>query len=208
MARTFSGSMSPECFLITRHSALLSSHTTPLPCPPVRLYVLACDATPKPHLHACSNLVRTPRNRVRKQIKIRPGYTPQEDVRRFRGTRQAQADVTTLPKGHIIGWAPPPQAAAAAPASKAGLSKAQKKNEKRKEKRKEKRDEDEKVKDNWDDEDEGEATAGAGKEVSTAKAEGVHSKEQPNWAAAPDTNKGEAEGADGLADKLDKLEVQ
>ncbi|PIL36754.1 hypothetical protein GSI_00443 [Ganoderma sinense ZZ0214-1] len=146
---------------------------------------------------------RRPDGSVRKQIKIRPGYTPQEDVRRFRGTRQTQADATALPKGHIIGWTPPPQAAAVAPASKAGMSKAQKKNEKRKEKRKEKRDEGEKVKDNWDDEDEGEAAGGT-----TTKTEGVHTEEQPNWAAAPDTKKGEAASADGLADKLDKLEVR
>ena len=167
------------------------------------------DVNPNLHLHVCSNIGCASCNRVRKQIKIRPGYTPQEDVRRFRGTRQAQADATALPKGHIIGWAPPPPAAAAAPASKAGMSKAQKKNEKRKEKRKEKRDEGEKIKDNWDDEDEGEVTAGAAKETtSTAKGEGVHTEEQPNWAAAPDTKKGEAAGADGLADKLDKLEVR
>ncbi|TFK93854.1 hypothetical protein K466DRAFT_450382, partial [Polyporus arcularius HHB13444] len=47
---------------------------------------------------------------VRKERKIRPGFTPQEDVRRFRGTRQAQAEANALPKGHIIGWAPPPKA--------------------------------------------------------------------------------------------------
>ncbi|KAI1792932.1 hypothetical protein LXA43DRAFT_886514 [Ganoderma leucocontextum] len=151
---------------------------------------------------------RRPDGSLRKQIKIRPGYTPQEDVRRFRGTRQAQAEATVLPKGHIIGWAPPPQAAAA-PALKASMSKAQKKNEKRKEKRKEKReDEGENVKENWDDEDEGEAAAGA-KEASTVQREGVHSAEQPNWATAPNTKKGEAaDTADGLADKLDKLEVR
>ena len=101
--------------------------------------------------------------RLRKQIKIRPGFTPQEDVRRFRGTRQAQMDANALPKGHVIGWTPPPAAAAAAPgsaaaASKAGMTKAQKKNEKRKEKRKEKRDE--KVKDSWEDEDEEEDECG------------------------------------------------
>ncbi|KAI0700701.1 hypothetical protein BC835DRAFT_1211761, partial [Cytidiella melzeri] len=45
---------------------------------------------------------------VRREIKIRPGFTPQEDVSRFRGTRQKQMDTTALPKGHIIGWAPPP----------------------------------------------------------------------------------------------------
>ncbi|KZT12998.1 uncharacterized protein LAESUDRAFT_606383, partial [Laetiporus sulphureus 93-53] len=51
---------------------------------------------------------RRPDGSIRKEKKVRPGYTPQEDVRRFRGTRQAQMDVNTLPKGHIIGWAPPP----------------------------------------------------------------------------------------------------
>ena len=101
-------------------------------CPRVRRHPQTASS------HPLNLVYTTPRNRVRKQIKIRPGYTPQEDVRRFRGTRQTQADVNALPKGHIIGWAPPPQAAPAAPASKAGLSKAQKKNEKRKEKRKEK----------------------------------------------------------------------
>ncbi|KAF9006449.1 hypothetical protein BDQ17DRAFT_1171441, partial [Cyathus striatus] len=53
---------------------------------------------------------RRPDGSVRKQIKIRPGFTPQEDVKRFRGTKQAQMDATTLPKGHIIGWAPPSSA--------------------------------------------------------------------------------------------------
>ncbi|KAI0346757.1 hypothetical protein BDW22DRAFT_1366747, partial [Trametopsis cervina] len=51
---------------------------------------------------------RRPDGTVRKEIKIRPGYTPQEDVSRFRGTRQKQMEATALPKGHIIGWAPPP----------------------------------------------------------------------------------------------------
>ena len=98
-----------------------------------------------------SRFLRSRCCRVRKQIKIRPGFTPQEDVRRFRGTRQAQADTNALPKGHIIGWTPPPQAAPApGAAAKASMSKAQKKNEKRKEKRKEKRED---VKDNWDDDD-------------------------------------------------------
>ncbi|EMD41068.1 hypothetical protein CERSUDRAFT_37833, partial [Gelatoporia subvermispora B] len=51
---------------------------------------------------------RRPDGSVRKERKIRPGFTPQEDVRRFRGTRQQQMDSTALPKGHIIGWTPPP----------------------------------------------------------------------------------------------------
>ncbi|KAI0356656.1 hypothetical protein OH77DRAFT_1452656 [Trametes cingulata] len=152
---------------------------------------------------------RRPDGSVRKQIKIRPGYTPQEDVRRFRGTRQAQMDANSLPKGHIIGWAPPPQAAVP-PASKAGMSKAQKKNEKRKEKRKEKREET-KVKDNWEDDDEGEGEPASPAASASAKSkEGAHTPEKPNWAAAPDTKEAEKKdaGAEGLADKLEKLEVR
>ncbi|KAI0370293.1 hypothetical protein BV20DRAFT_966966 [Pilatotrama ljubarskyi] len=154
---------------------------------------------------------RRPDGSVRKQIKIRPGYTPQEDVRRFRGTRQAQMDANSLPKGHIVGWAPPPQAAVP-PASKAGLSKAQKKNEKRKEKRKEKREET-KVKDNWEDDDEGEGEgepASQGASASAKSKEGSHTPEQSNWAAAPDPKAAEKKdaGAEGLADKLEKLEVR
>ncbi|PAV21073.1 rna binding protein [Pyrrhoderma noxium] len=44
---------------------------------------------------------------VRKQLKIRPGFTPQEDVKLFRSTRQQQAERNKLPAGHIPGWAPP-----------------------------------------------------------------------------------------------------
>ncbi|KAI9001179.1 hypothetical protein BD414DRAFT_473867 [Trametes punicea] len=153
---------------------------------------------------------RRPDGTVRKQIKIRPGFTPQEDVRRFRGTRQAQMDADALPKGHIIGWVPPPQTATPA-SSKAGMSKAQKKNEKRKEKRKEKREEAVNIKDNWEDDDDGEAE-GAGSAASTTaeKSAGERTSEDPNRAAAPDTKKdGKKDaGAEGLAAKLEKLEVR
>lgn len=120
-------------------------------------------------------------------------------------------DANALPKGHIIGWAPPPQAAVP-PASKAGMSKAQKKNEKRKEKRKEKREET-KVKDNWDDDDDGEAEGASSPAVSTSAGkakEGAHTPENPNWAAAPDAKQDSKKGTDAedLADKLDKLEVR
>ncbi|KAG6813477.1 hypothetical protein H0H92_010502 [Tricholoma furcatifolium] len=102
---------------------------------------------------------RRPDGTVRKQIKIRPGFTPQEDVRRFRGTRQAQMDANALPKGHIIGWAPPPQA----PASDGKpMSKAAKKNAKRREKKQEtKKDE---VPDNWDEDEADNDKAGEKKE--------------------------------------------
>ncbi|KAJ3999538.1 hypothetical protein F5050DRAFT_934803 [Lentinula boryana] len=84
---------------------------------------------------------------VRKQLKIRPGFTPQEDVRRFRGTKQAQMDVNTLPKGHIIGWTPPPSKEA--DPSKP-LSKSAKKNAKRREKKANDKKDDEPVKDSWE----------------------------------------------------------
>jgi partner of Y14 and mago protein len=44
---------------------------------------------------------------VRKQLKIRPGYTPQEDISRFRGTRQQAMDAAAPAKGHILGWVAP-----------------------------------------------------------------------------------------------------
>lgn len=101
---------------------------------------------------------------VRKQIKIRPGFTPQEDVSRFRGTKQAQLDANALPKGHIIGWTPTGKngKAVGSGSGNAGgasiasdttpMSKAAKKNAKRKEKReKEKNDI---VPDNWEDDEE------------------------------------------------------
>jgi len=46
-------------------------------------------------------------NSVRKELKIRPGYTPQEDVGRFKTSRKQIAEMNALPKGHIVGWVPP-----------------------------------------------------------------------------------------------------
>lgn len=112
--------------------------------------------------------VLPPNLSVRKEIKIRPGFTPQEDVSRFRGSRQQAADRAALPKGHIMGWVPPSSetkpkpksgslaavaAAAVAAADTANLSKTQKKNAKRAAKRAEKRKEEPAVKENWDDDD-------------------------------------------------------
>ncbi|KAJ7068201.1 hypothetical protein C8F01DRAFT_1117267 [Mycena amicta] len=123
---------------------------------------------------------KRPDGSVRKQIKIRPGFTPQEDVRRFRGTKQAQHDANQLPKGHIIGWTPPPEKSAE-PAKP--LSKSAKKNAKRREKKKDT------VADNWED-DEGDRDESAS---------GAHTPEKPNWAAAPD---------DSLTAEMDKLKVK
>lgn len=145
--------------------------------------------------------------RVRKQIKIRPGFTPQEDVSRFRGTKQAQMDANTFPKGHIIGWTPPPAAAS----SSSAKTKSQKKNEKRKEKRKaEKAADTDKVKDDWEDEEEDDSTRGS-KGTATQDAEKkVHTSDKPNWAAAPEIEeKAEASSAgDKLADELGNLDVR
>lgn len=58
-------------------------------------------------------------------------------------------DANALPKGHIIGWTPPPTKTAE-PSKPLGRS--AKKNAKRKEKRDEKRMDD--IKDNWEDDDE------------------------------------------------------
>jgi partner of Y14 and mago len=154
---------------------------------------------------------------VRKEIRIRPGYTPQEDVRRFRGKKQAQMDTNALPKGHIIGWTPPPAATKpGAGSGSAPLSKNAKKRQKQKEKKAEA------IKDDWEDEDEGvkgeeEAASTKLKTASTSnsraaseagkESSGTHTPDRPNWAAAPTAEKTD-DGTDGLTSKLEKLEVQ
>ncbi|KAK7061660.1 hypothetical protein R3P38DRAFT_3166641 [Favolaschia claudopus] len=153
---------------------------------------------------------RRPDGTVRKQIKIRPGFTPQEDVRRFRGTKQAQQDANALPKGHIIGWTPPPSSQASSSAAKP-MSKSAKKNAKRRENKKE--DKKESVADDWEDDDD-EPTTAAGvtaapqssaaeterKKVPRSSTGSAHTAESPNWAEAPD------DGA--LASELEKLQVK
>ncbi|KAI0069063.1 hypothetical protein BV25DRAFT_1818009 [Artomyces pyxidatus] len=149
---------------------------------------------------------RRPDGTLRKERRIRPGFTPQEDVARFRGTRQQAADARSLPKGQILGWVTP---GAPPPAKKEPLSKAAKKNEKRKEKRKKEKDE-EGVRESWDSEEEGDAKA-------EVQAKGA---DAPNWAAEPETPeslavKAKAKAAreqaaaeeDAVADKLGKLSV-
>lgn len=90
---------------------------------------------------------------VRKEIKIRPGFTPQEDVTRFRGTRQTQMDRIALPEGHILGWVAPSSASKPKPsASSNPTSKSAKKNEKRKAKRDKIKEE--VIRSNWEDDDE------------------------------------------------------
>lgn len=157
---------------------------------------------------------KRPDGSVRKQIKIRPGFTPQEDVSRFRGKKQAQMDSNVLPKGHIIGWTPPPSATkSGAGSGSAPLSKNAKKRQKQKAKKAEA------VSGDWEDEDEDGQVAtppAATKEtasITNAASEagkgssGTHTPDRPNWAAAPAPEKKD-DSADGLASELEKLEVQ
>lgn len=76
-------------------------------------------------------------SRYRKELRIRPGFTPEEDVTRFRSARQQEADSRALPKGSVVGMARPE--VAVAKAALQTMSSTQRKNAKRKEKRKEDR---------------------------------------------------------------------
>ncbi len=147
---------------------------------------------------------------MRKERKIRPGFTPQEDVARFRSTRQQAVDARALPKGHIPGWVPP---GAPTPEKKEAQSKSAKKNEKRKEKRKEKLQET--VRESWESEDDEDVIATpTGKKAeampaqavdSTPSAPGQHTQNDPHEKASkiasPESD------VDAVADKLDKLSV-
>lgn len=91
---------------------------------------------------------------MRKEIRIRQGFTPQEDVNRFRGSKQQQMDANALPKGHIIGWGGPSGVnkkvgVTATDDTGKPLSKSQKKNEKRREKKRE--DKTRVIEESWDD---------------------------------------------------------
>lgn len=77
---------------------------------------------------------------MRKELKIRPGFTPQEDVGRFRGSRQRAQDQSqsTIPGSNRP--RPPPATAenpfaSPSPASGSSKTKSQVKNEKRREKK-------------------------------------------------------------------------
>lgn len=129
----------------------------------------------EPHSH------RFAPHRYRKELKIRPGYTPEEDVKRYRSTRMAEADARAAVKGKVPGLTP---GAAPVQAAIAGMSKAQKKNAKRKEKKRDGGEEEveeeqrgkakeqvEDVPDAWDDGDEEEAEEAAAPPPPPAAAE-------------------------------------
>lgn len=163
---------------------------------------------------------------VRKQLKIRPGFTPQEDVSRFRGSRQQAMDATALPKGHILGWVAP--SAAASSKGKTATPPPNKNAKKRANARAKKSAEKAAIiKDNWEDEEEEEgedATAadvkgtteeskeGSSKTSSTNDTTtGSHAEDKPNRTPAPDSNLNPSsanQSAVELSDKLEKLQVK
>lgn len=128
-------------------------------------------------------------------------------------------DANSLPKGHIIGWAPPPSATKPGAASgsgsgTAGLSK----NAKKRQKQREKKAEALVVKDNWDDEEEeraNEAAPGSAiKPTSTTITSdadngsgGVQTSDQSNQAASAEADKKD-EATDELASEIERLEVR
>lgn len=143
---------------------------------------------------------------VRKERKIRPGFTPQEDVKLFQPSpAKARA---TVPKGYVPGWAPPAPSAASIAAKTA----AAKKNEKRRKKKKEKAEaaEKEKVKDNWEDEEEeageedGSGDVGGGEVLESLGGAGDTSED-----ASSARNKSASTEAviKDMAGKLEKLQV-
>ncbi|KAG6337369.1 hypothetical protein ID866_1742 [Astraeus odoratus] len=150
---------------------------------------------------------------MRKEIKIRPGFTPQEDVSRFRGTRQKAMDTSALPKGHIIGWAPPSAESKQNPKTSAKLPPPNKNAKRRANQRAKKAAEkaEAAVRDDWEDEEEGEGSTAA------ASGSGAAVEEKKGTQTAPSTNAGQkdtkdtpsaAEGGSDLADDLSKLHVK
>ncbi|KAH8118452.1 hypothetical protein DFH11DRAFT_1723356 [Phellopilus nigrolimitatus] len=159
---------------------------------------------------------RRPDGSVRKQLKVRPGFTPQEDVSRFRGSRQQQQDRNALPKGHILGWVAPSSdkkggtagkaAGSAAAVDTAGLSKSAAKNAKRKAK---KQVEKEKViQANWEDSDEEKAVKANGAETQ-GLAEKVSDLPESRANTTDGKSKDQSKAVDELAEELEgKLDVR
>jgi len=156
---------------------------------------------------------RRPDGTVRKELKIRPGFTPQEDVSRFRGSRQAQADRSALPKGHILGWVAPSSTSQPA---KANPSPAPNKNAKKRARQRSAKKvtkEEEEVKDHWDDEDEDDQADEAAKSQAESGKSSNSTKNGSNATPvdAAKSSKPDAKSSttdpDALADKVEKLAV-
>ncbi|KIM29510.1 hypothetical protein M408DRAFT_328764 [Serendipita vermifera MAFF 305830] len=168
---------------------------------------------------------------VRKELKIRPGFTPQEDAVRFRGSRQQNAEQNTLPKGHIVGWVPPSSESKAKRGGKpvastssggarslealasgrletpsavqAPVSKSAKKNAKRSEKKKEEKQKtlEERIKAAWDDDSDDDIPRPAKK----GKAPAASSTPQEEQDASSDTAAKPEDGEDGTSEVAAKV---
>jgi partner of Y14 and mago protein len=114
-------------------------------------------------------------------------------------------DSNALPKGHIIGWAPPPTSTAASGSNEIKpLSKSAKKNAKRKEKReKEKSDT---VPDNWDDEEQEKPSSNASAIKGTGASENASST--PAKPSSDASKTAGSDATDALATELEKLDVK
>lgn len=77
---------------------------------------------------------KRPDGTLRREIRIRPGFTPPEDVSKYKSSKQAEFENRRLPKGSVIGFIRPEVKVAQSVMK--SMSDAQKKNVKRKEKRK------------------------------------------------------------------------
>ncbi|GAA5959334.1 hypothetical protein JCM3765_006567 [Sporobolomyces pararoseus] len=119
---------------------------------------------------------RRPDGSFRQEIKIRPGYTPQEDVSLFRSSKQVELDQHRARKGTVPGLKPNPLVQDALRGISGGgggagtsASKSAKKNAKRKEKRNEggTSQASASVKDSWDDDEEDEGKNAEGTTTTT-----------------------------------------
>lgn len=147
-------------------------------------------------------------HRVRKELKIRPGFTPQEDVSRFRGSRQKQLDAVALPKGHILGWVAP-SSDTQKKAKTSANAPPPNKNAKRRANRRAKAAENPEavVKDNWEDDDEGEGSGDAASGAHVGTKANKESQETLST-AAKDASHNKAEGGLDLVEELSKLNVK
>lgn len=115
-------------------------------------------------------------------------------------------DANSLPKGHIIGWTPPPSKVTE---PSKPMSKSAKKNAKRREKKAGDKEPETAVKDNWEDDDDDEAPVAA-----ASSSPPSHSADSTNHAAAPDpkpsetVDAGSATTTDALSSKMEKLDVR
>ncbi|KAH0840010.1 hypothetical protein J3R83DRAFT_972 [Lanmaoa asiatica] len=151
---------------------------------------------------------KRPDGSVRKQIKIRPGFTPQEDISRFRGTRQQAMDATTLPKGHILGWVPPSsetqqkeKGASAPPPNKNAKKRANQRARKA-------ADRSEAVKDSWEDEEDAESNSTGAQAPTTTKTSTSKVENGSTGACSADKGSESTQGEAEVMDKLSKLEVK